>query len=52
MKENTPYKLTQQDEKIVHIFTELGMPKNQLKLLRIYRRLMSVALQMLNMGQI
>jgi predicted transcriptional regulator len=33
MKENTPYKLTQQDEKIVHIFTELGMPKNLAKTL-------------------
>jgi len=32
MKENT-YKLTQQDEKIVHIFTELGMPKNLAKTL-------------------
>ena len=33
MKENTPYKLTQQDEKIVNIFTELGMPKNLAKTL-------------------
>jgi len=33
MKENTPYKLTQQDEKIVYIFTELGMPKNLAKTL-------------------
>ncbi len=33
MKENTPYKLTQQDGKIVHIFTELGMPKNLAKTL-------------------
>ena len=33
MKENTPYKLTQQDDKIVHIFTELGMPKNLAKTL-------------------
>jgi len=33
MKENTPYKLTQQDAKIVHIFTELGMPKNLAKTL-------------------
>ena len=33
MKGNTPYKLTQQDEKIVHIFTELGMPKNLAKTL-------------------
>ena len=33
MKENTAYKLTQQDEKIVNIFTELGMPKNLAKTL-------------------
>ena len=33
MKEITPYKLTKQDEKIVHIFTELGMPKNLAKTL-------------------
>jgi len=33
MKENTPYKLNKQDEKIVHIFTELGMPKNLAKTL-------------------
>ena len=33
MKKNTPYKITQQDEKIVHIFTELGMPKNLAKTL-------------------
>jgi len=33
MKENTPYKLTKQDEKIVNIFTELGMPKNLAKTL-------------------
>jgi len=33
MKKNTPYKLTQQDEKIVNIFTELGMPKNLAKTL-------------------
>ena len=33
MKENTPYKITQQDEKIVNIFTELGMPKNLAKTL-------------------
>jgi predicted transcriptional regulator len=33
MKENTSYKLTQQDAKIVHIFTELGMPKNLAKTL-------------------
>ena len=33
MKENTPYKLTKQDDKIVNIFTELGMPKNLAKTL-------------------
>ena len=32
MKENT-YKLTKQDEKVVNIFTELGMPKNLAKTL-------------------
>jgi len=33
MKGNMPYKLTQQDKKIVDIFTELGMPKNLAKTL-------------------
>jgi len=33
MKENTPNKITQQDGKIAHIFTELGMPKNLAKTL-------------------
>ena len=33
MKENTSHKLTEQDEKIVHIFTELGLPRNLAKTL-------------------
>ncbi len=33
MKKNTSHKLTEQDEKIVHIFTELGLPRNLAKTL-------------------
>ena len=33
MRRYNPYKLTQQDEKIIHVFTELGMPKNLAKTL-------------------
>jgi len=31
MKKNTSHKLTEQDEKIIHIFTELGLPRNLAK---------------------
>jgi len=38
MKENKSYKLNSQDEKIVKVFTDLGMPKNLAKtLMYIYQ---------------
>jgi len=33
MKQNKSYRLDRQDEKIIHIFTDLGMPKNLAKTL-------------------
>ena len=33
MKENKPYRFNSQDEKIIKVFTELGMPKNLAKTL-------------------
>jgi len=33
MTKNGPFKLDPQDEKIIHIFTDLGMPKNLAKTL-------------------
>ena len=33
MEDNKPHKLTQQDDRVIKIFTELGMPKNFAKTL-------------------